>query len=132
MKPVKKLFIIDDDQTFVFLTKKSISSTNIESNINEFSDGSEAIDYLKTIATDDTMLPDIILLDLFMPIMDGWGFLEEYKLLHPHLPKKADIYIVSSTIAPHDIERAKSHPLVKDLFIKPLVRDKIIELLNSD
>lgn len=125
------LFIVDDDQTFVFLTKKTISSTHIESQISEFNDGQEAIDFLRNIAGNAELLPDIIFLDIFMPILDGWGFLEEYKLLLPKLAKKIEIFIVSSTIAPHDIERAKSHPMVSDLFIKPLVKDKIIELLNK-
>ncbi len=76
------VFIIDDDKLFVFLTKKIINTTNLETHIKEFRDGKYAIDYLRQTLNSSELLPDIILLDLNMPIMDGWGFLEEYKTMN--------------------------------------------------
>lgn len=129
MKPMN-VFIVDDDKLFVFLTKKTINATKIVTKINEFTDGQEAIDYLKKNAADVDMLPDIILLDLSMPIMDGWEFVEEYKSIKPLINKDIKLYIFSSSISPHDLERAKNIPLVTDFIIKPLTQEKFTEILS--
>jgi CheY-like chemotaxis protein len=131
MKPVKYVFLVDDDKLFVFLTKKTIEATNFEGDIREFGDGREAIDYLKEVAGSPELLPDIIFLDLSMPIMDGWEFLEEYLLLEPSIKKKITLYICSSSISPHDIERAKNIGAVADFIIKPISKEKFIEMLKE-
>ena len=130
MKPIN-VFIIDDDKLFVFLTKKTISTTHIEADISEFNDGQEALDYLREVAGDNERLPDVILLDLSMPIMDGWEFLEEYSQIAPTITKKIKLYIFSSSISPHDIERAKNISVVTDFIIKPLFKEKFIEMIEN-
>ncbi|MDB5247089.1 MAG: transcriptional regulator [Segetibacter sp.] len=130
MPPIK-IFLIDDDQIFVFLTKKTIESTGIKTEVRVFGDGEEAIDYLREASQTIELLPDIICLDLSMPIMDGWEFLEEFILLKPKIEKKVILYLVSSSISPHDIERAKNISVVSDFIIKPVVKEKIIELFQT-
>ena len=130
MKPIN-FFIIDDDKLFVFLTKKTISTTHIEARISEFNDGQEALDHLVAIAGDNDRLPDIILLDLSMPIMDGWEFLEEYSRIAPSIAKKIKLYIFSSSISPHDIERANNINVVTDFITKPLFKEKFIEMIEN-
>ena len=103
MSTVKNIFLVDDDHTFIFLTKEIITTTNIETNIEEFSDGQEAIEYLKENYDKADLLPDVIFLDLHMQIMDGWEFIDEYVILEPKIEKKIMLYIVSSSISPHDI-----------------------------
>jgi len=131
MKPVKYVFLVDDDKLFVFLTRKTIEATNFDGDIREFGDGREAIDYLRDSATRDEVLPDVIFLDLSMPIMDGWEFLEEYLLLDPAIRKNITLYICSSSISPHDIERAKNIGAVADFIIKPISKEKFIEMLKD-
>ncbi len=131
MSLIKNIFLVDDDATFVFMTKKIIRSTAINSEINEFADGEAAIDFLKDHLDHTEPLPDVIFLDLNMPIMDGWGFLEEYVSLEPKMKKKVKLYIVSSSISPHEIERAKQFSSVSDFIIKPLVKEKFIEIIES-
>lgn len=131
MSLIKNIFLVDDDATFVFMTKKIIRSTDIDSEINEFPDGEAAIDFLKDHLDHTEPLPDVIFLDLNMPIMDGWGFLEEYVSLEPKMKKKVKLYIVSSSISPHEIERAKHFSSVSDFIIKPLVKEKFIEIIES-
>ena len=131
MKPIKYVFLVDDVKLFVFLTKKTIEATHFQGNIREFGDGREAIDYLKEISSEPELLPDIIFLDLSMPIMDGWEFLEEFLLLEPSIKKKITLYICSSSISPHDIERAKSINAVSDFIIKPISKQKFIEMLRE-
>jgi len=131
MNLIKNIFLVDDDATFVFMTKKIIRSTAIDSNINEFADGEAAIDFLKDHLDHNEPLPDVIFLDLNMPIMDGWGFLEEYTSLVARIKKKVKLYIVSSSISPHDIEHAKHFSTVSDFIIKPLLKEKFIEIIES-
>ncbi len=127
---MKSIFLVDDDKILVYLTMRTIKSATTETTFKDFGNGLDAIDYLKSIADNTELLPDIILLDLSMPIMDGWEFLEEYTKLEPHIQKKNKLYIFSSSISPHDIERAKSIDLVSDFIIKPLKMDKIMEMVN--
>ena len=125
MSQTKNIFIIDDDEIFTFLTKKMIKSADLLVQIKTFADGEEAIDYMKLIAGHQELLPDIILLDLNMPILDGWGFLEEFEMLEYKIEKEISIYISSSSISPFDIERAKNNTLVTDFLIKPYGDAKI-------
>ncbi len=131
MKELNKIFIVDDDPTCVYLIKRTIKSTNLPTQIEEFADGLEAIDHLKEIVNQPLLLPDIILLDLSMPVLDGWAFIQEYAVLLPEIKKDIPVFIVSSTISPIDIERAKQNSIISDLFIKPLSKEKVIELLTN-
>ena len=130
MKPIN-VFIIDDDKLFVFLTRKTINTTNLDTQISEVGDGQDAINHLKQLLGQPDSLPDVILLDLSMPIMDGWEFLDEYTALEPQLGKKIKLYIFSSSISPHDIERAKEISVVTDFIIKPLFKEKFIEMIGA-
>lgn len=129
MNPVK-FFIVDDDKVFVFLAKKIIKSVSTDVDFKSFEDGMAIFEYLKEIISKPELLPDIIFLDLNMPVMDGWEFLKEYVLLHEKIEKKIPVYLVSSSISPHDIERAKNISVVSDFIIKPLRREKIVELFD--
>src|ERR1700712_5390130 len=107
MSKVKNIFIVDDDDIFVFLTKRMIKATDRDIKIVEFTDGEQVLEYLKTNIDNLELLPDIMFLDISMPVMDGWGFLKAYTPLAPSVKKDIAIYIVSSSIAPHDMEKAK-------------------------
>lgn len=131
MRKIKNIALIDDDDTFVFLTKKVIEQTNLVEQIKVFGNGRDAINFLKENSGNPDLLPEIILLDLNMPIMDGWQFLEDYILLKPKIGKKITIYIISSSISPHDIERAKGINAVSDFIIKPVTKEKFIALLSK-
>ena len=126
----KKLIMVDDDEIFIYLTKKAIDSVNIVDLIKVFGNGLDAIDFLKAHAHKPEELPEIIFLDLSMPIMDGWQFLEEYILLQPTLGRKIIIYIVSSSISPEDIIRARKITAVTDYIIKPITKEKLIEVAS--
>ncbi|HLZ87430.1 MAG TPA: response regulator [Puia sp.] len=128
---MKNIFLIDDDPVFVFLTRKMIRSMNFKAEINEISDGLMAISYLSENIDKPELLPDIIFLDLSMPVMDGWEFLNEYALLQPRLTKKIALFIVSSSISPHEVERSKTFQVVHDFLIKPLAKGKIREIIEE-
>jgi CheY-like chemotaxis protein len=131
MNKIKNLALVDDDEIFVFLTKKTIEFTNLVEQIRVFKNGQEAINFLNENANNLDTIPEIILLDLSMPVMDGWQFLEEYIALKPHIGKKITIYIVSSSISPEDIIRAQNISEVTDFIIKPISKKQMVDMLTK-
>ncbi|MFN3404318.1 MAG: response regulator [Cytophagaceae bacterium] len=130
-KKLDLLFLIDDDQIYQFLTQRIIEETRLINKIKAFFNGKEALDFMNSIEGDLEQLPDIILLDLSMPIMDGWQFLEEFVQMKPFLGKKIVIYIVTSSNAPSDIQRAKSISDVSDFIIKPITKEGFIDMVKK-
>lgn len=114
-----------------FLTKKAIESTSLVELIRVFGNGLDAINFLREHCEDVEALPEIILLDLSMPIMDGWQFLDQFTKLAPKIDKKITLYICSSSISPSDVELAKKNNLVSDYIIKPITKEKLIDLLKN-
>lgn len=131
MDRLKTLILVDDDEIIVYLTKRIIAQTNLVELINVFGNGKDAIDYLKENLNNPDLFPEIIFLDLFMPIMDGWGFLEEYIKIKPKTDKPTTIYIITSSVSPEDIIKAKSYSVVTDYIIKPIDKQNLIEILKK-
>ncbi len=131
MNKVKTLGIVDDDKIYTFLIKKTIEETNLVDMVKIFDNGLKALNFLKNNADNPDSLPEIILLDLSMPVLDGWGFLEEYIPLSPKLGRKITIYVVSSSISPYDVAKAKSISSVTDFIIKPISKEKLITIFKT-
>ncbi|APS37958.1 MULTISPECIES: response regulator [Salegentibacter] len=126
--------IIDDDKIYVNLVKKIIEIKKLSNNLLIFKNGMEALDHFKLIlenATEDR-LPDIIFLDINMPVMDGWEFLNEFIKIKNNFEKKITLYVVSSSIDPRDLERAKSINLVTDYLIKPIELKKFEKIFDRN
>ena len=130
MRPIKVLHI-DDDALFLFLTRKYIEVANLNAELVTFSNGEDAIKYLTDNADQNEVLPDTILVDINMPVMDGWEFVEKYSSLKNKIGKKIKIYLLSSTISPIDIERADALADVIQLLIKPLNKEQLTTLLSE-
>ena len=129
MTTLKTLTLVDDDDIFVFLTTKIIEQTNLVDLIKVFGNGLDAINFLKENKNNVDALPGIILLDLSMPIMNGWEFIEAYQMIN--IQQSVDMYILSSSVYENDIEKTKSYPLVKGFISKPLSIDRLKELVNA-
>ncbi|WP_055448939.1 response regulator [Lacinutrix mariniflava] len=123
--------IVDDDDIYQFTMKKTIESLNLAKSIIAFSDGEEALNFMIENLNKDDELPDIILLDINMPIMDGFQFMEEYIKIKPNLGKKITIYMVSSSVDIADIERAKRISDISDYIIKPIKKGKLQSIISK-
>ena len=128
---MKRVWLIDDDEVFVFLTKKLIAQTEQAVILETYINGQEAIDRLREISADESALPDLVLLDLNMPVMDGWEFLNAFKEVEFSAPDKIHLYIVTSSISPYEVERAKQIPAVQEFIVKPMVKQKFVELISA-
>ncbi|MFN4150842.1 MAG: response regulator [Candidatus Sericytochromatia bacterium] len=117
MSNLETVCIIDDDPIYVFGMKKLISVNNICNSILVFNNGHEAIQYF---SSNDTQLPDVIFLDINMPIMDGWDFLDEFSNIKNSFKKNITIHMVSSSIDPNDIEKAKGYQDISEYLVKPV------------
>ena len=127
-RPVSVL-LVDDDEINNFISIKLIKKALLSTEIMACLNGKFAIDQLVEIQRrDPAKLPDYILLDINMPIMNGWEFLDEYKRLNIDPLGRTKIFIISSSVFSNDINKARSYPIVKDFVSKPLNVDKIREL----
>jgi CheY-like chemotaxis protein len=131
MKQIKNLILVDDDEIIVYLTKRLVAKTNLVELTEVFGNGRDVMDYLNENYDKPDLLPEVIFLDLFMPIMDGWEFLEEYALLKPKLTKDITIYIITSSVSPADIIKAKSLKEVSDYIVKPITKEQFVAILEN-
>ncbi|GAA4274114.1 response regulator [Aquimarina gracilis] len=129
MKKIDIACIIDDDPIFVFGVKKIMEIIGFSKSLMVFRNGEEALNNLKAIVSANEKLPDVILLDLNMPILDGWQFLDEF--VKVPCEKKIIIYIVSSSVDPEDILKAKSYEFVSDYIVKPVTVEKLKGILRN-
>jgi CheY-like chemotaxis protein len=127
---MKQVFLIDDDEVFVFLTKKIIERSEVDVQLSVFKNGQEAIDFLERAASDTELLPDVILLDLNMPVMDGWEFLSIYKTFNLREKKHIELYVVTSSISPYEVERARNIKEVQEFIVKPIAKEKFKEIIE--
>ncbi|MEQ8687495.1 MAG: response regulator [Imperialibacter sp.] len=130
MSMVDLACIIDDDQIYVFGLRKLIDFHKYSKNLLVFKNGAEAIKYMKPLITSSDELPDVILLDINMPVMDGWQFLDEFVKIKPLIKKKITIYMVSSSIDEADLERAKTYEEVSDFIVKPVKAEDLEKMLS--
>lgn len=133
IRKVKSVCIIDDDLIYQFLAKEEIEYTNMVNKIMFFNNGEKALQFIENTLNNDEMdiLPDIIFLDINMPVMDGWEFLEAYAQIKPKIEKKIVIYMVSSSIDIRDLDRAKSISEVSDYIIKPISGSQLKSIFTS-
>lgn len=119
------IWVVDDDPIYQIIVSKMIKKSELLLDILSFKNGKEAIDEFKKRLEEKDTLPNIILLDINMPIMDGWEFMDEITLLKNQINEGIHIYIVSSSIAVEDKNKAKNYSEIIDYLVKPLNNDDL-------
>jgi CheY-like chemotaxis protein len=120
------IFLVDDDPINNLINRRLLGKVDISKNILEFQDGEDALAEIERLSKDDGIL---ILLDINMPVMNGWEFLEKYLTFFPF--RKDRIVILSSSIDFLDRQKAKEFEIVSAFLEKPLTLDKIQEIKNK-
>jgi len=128
----KIIWVIDDDIIYQTIINKLIQKTEVFSKHSSFMNGKEAIITLNnTLEKDDNCLPDIILLDINMPVMDGWEFMEEIKRIKSKINKHILIYIVSSSIAIEDRDKSKTFTDIMGYIPKPISVNDLLSIVTD-
>lgn len=121
----KVIGLVDDEEIFHWIVQKYVKKLNNGCEFLSFFNGEEVFNYL---SSSPDVVPNILLLDLNMPICSGWRFLENYTSSTG--TQDMDIYILSSSIDPEDKMRAKKFPVVKEFVSKPISNDFLKKALG--
>lgn len=131
---MKKLFdfiiLIDDDHASNYFHKVVIEDSGLVERAEFFTSPLKALEYLKNATLDiSNLIPDLIVLDINMPLMDGWEFLEAFKTLNLH--KYPKVIMLSTTRNPKDILKSEGFPMVSGLYSKPLNADLLKQIAQQ-
>jgi CheY-like chemotaxis protein len=125
------LLCIDDDPITIMLSKMVMTRAAYANEIVTAQNGEEALVYLDRLMNENSPIPDLIFLDLNMPIMGGWEFLDAFSdEKYRSYFAKSKVIVLSSTIDPRDIEKSKSYEMVLDFMSKPISKE-LLELVKS-
>jgi CheY-like chemotaxis protein len=132
MKKISLACLIEDDPLHVFIIKKFIDMDDRVSDLMVCNNGKEAFDKLSAMIKEEKQLPEVIFLDLNMPIWNGWQFLDEFA--KTPITKETIIYILTSSNSPDDLSRADKYNLQAHYLIKPISKEnltKVFDLASS-
>jgi CheY-like chemotaxis protein len=132
MIELNEILLIDDSKGANALNKRLLQEMGVGKKITTLLNGQLALEYLVTKdANGQYPCPDIIFLDINMPVMDGYQFLEEYELLKPNQKLNKVIVMLTTSTSEFDIVRANINVEVNNYQIKPLTEDKVFEIINQ-
>ena len=128
---MKSFLLIDDEDIFNYLNSEIIQLVNQEYHRQSFNSGMEALDHIRRIMSEHMPMPDVILLDIRMPGMSGFDFLDELMKYDRSRLDNTAVYILSSSLDHRDMERAQSYPLVRGFRSKPLSEEMVLDMIEN-
>jgi CheY-like chemotaxis protein len=130
--PYKNVMLIDDNEIDNLINQKMIEASGITNNVYIHTGAKSAIEFLKNLEKlaelANEVLPDIIFLDIDMPLMDGFQFLDEFEKLSAKTKDKCKIVMLTSSINPQDLDKSKNYIYVRRYLNKPLSHENLISL----
>ena len=123
------ILLVDDDPTTNFLHRRAVSKVMLDTTVEEASDGCAALELLRLRLAQGEQPPEFIFLDINMPKLDGWGFLNGYRHLPASMRRCTRVVVLTTSLNPDDHERALTYPDVVAVVDKILTREKLEQLL---
>ncbi|CAI8216521.1 MAG: Regulator of RpoS [SAR116 cluster bacterium] len=130
MRKINMSCIIDDDPIFVYGTKKVMKEVDFCSDVIVYNNGQDAINGLRNLVEEKKELPSLIFLDLNMPVMDGWDFLDDFITIPNNNIEKVHVYVISSSIDANDFIRARNYEVVNNYILKPITPEDLVAVLK--
>lgn len=128
---IDNVLIIDDDEISNFITESILEQSNKVGKISIVMSADEGLKYLTKKASKQAQMPNLILLDIKMPVKSGWDFLNEYKKLQNINLKDIVIVMLSSSVYPDDVHKANTFDEVAGYLSKPITLDKVEEVIEK-
>jgi CitB family two-component system response regulator MalR len=125
MAKFASILLVEDDPITVMVCDRIIKMSGFSNQVQSKQNGQEAINHLKLVVEGSVELPDIIFLDINMPVMNGWDFLQEFETFKLQLQKLPRIFILSSTVDPEDYKKAAEFSTVEGFISKPLTQEHL-------
>ena len=131
MTKLNCVLLVEDDDTTNFYNQFIIERSQLATQVSVVTNGLEALQYLQRAGEGKAFPPDLILLDINMPVMDGFEFIEKYEQLPNEWKSKILVVMLTTSLHPADIERAKGHASIAEYFYKPLLEQNLSELVKK-
>lgn len=132
-KKLRKILLIDDDEMSNYLNRRILENMKIVEHIDNVTDGQAGLEYLTDYGNRNKKdeLPDVIFLDINMPVMDGFEFLNQLQKIKGIDIQKLYVVMLTSSTDPNDIEEAAKYPdIVKGYIKKPLMKEHLTKILE--
>ena len=128
---VKSILLVDDDESTNFINSVFIKKLDIDVDVYKALNGAEGLEILEESIGDHDFFPCLIILDINMPVMNGWTFLDNYKKLSPSIKNNCVIVMTTVSEDEKDLIRANKNQDIKEYFQKPMSDEKFSTLLNE-
>jgi CheY-like chemotaxis protein len=129
MSELLNFIVVDDSKLDCFIAEKIIKNTGRAETVNTFQQATDALVYIKTLAP--ATIPTIVFVDIQMPVMNGFEFVEAFEALPENIRQGYSIYMLSSSINENDIAKVKGYQSVRQFLNKPLTNSAITVVLNQ-
>lgn len=127
----KRLLLVDDDHIQHKITELIIKRLNLNVTYDSYTQAQDVLSFLIKHHKNYSVLPDLIILDLDMPEISGWDFLDIFEIFKQYFAKKISIVILTSSVDPKDRERIIKYESVKGFYTKPFTQEAMEDILES-